>query len=274
MEKKSQFLLGTFIITIVSLMMLGSCSKTSEIRMSEAQVCLDKAQPSDAQDCISDITDLLTPEAYALRCAADFSEQGFNNPEKLVDMFDAMAATSAQGQSNPMYSMMGFLTFSSTDKANQAVSDCSKADSPTLINLSNMARVSTSISAVSPTITNLLQQGQTPTAADVEQAVEDLSSLPPNDPARQAALTAIGESVLSMVSSCDQAQVQQSYSTNADMCTAIQEANLQTSDNVQQPTAAQIGECLNRRLVCPNETCACIATGNCPDITNPLNCPQ
>lgn len=194
---------------------LVSCAKKDADKVGEAQLCLDDATQGTAAACMEKIAGVETSGAYALRCSANFIDEGFTQPARFKQAFDAFDTNS----SNNTEAFMSVITFKSKADidanlafANQTFEYCNKSGAKGLMLLGTMASTSTTLAKVADTLAG---SGTQPTAEQINDALESLTG-GGGDPATIAAIGTVVSATYE--SSCGNG------STNQSICDQLNEA--------------------------------------------------
>lgn len=173
---------------------LIGCENSDDNTIASAQQCLDKATtPSVATNCWNMVNGIEKPEAYGIKCAADFIADGITSQRITNAVSKALDGVS--GADNAAAIMMMYLTFSTTTKANQAYSDCTKSGSKGYQFFASVAQMGTFADSVGGGAINaIVAGGGTPTGAQIESAINGAIGNP-------AAESAVGSAAKNMYSS-------------------------------------------------------------------------
>lgn len=206
------------ILALTATTALVSCGKKDADKIGEAQLCLDKATQATAAECKAMVDGIEKTGAYAIRCSANFIAEGFTQPARFKQAFDAFDNNST----NNTEAFMAVMTFknsgSTVDEnsivANQTFEYCNKTGSKGLMLLGTMASTSTTLAKVANTLTGG-SSGTTPDATQINQALNDLKN--GNNP---AAVQAIG----TVVSSTYASSCQSGSASNQSICEQLDDA--------------------------------------------------
>jgi len=158
---------------LLGLWFLG-CKKSQDDALTKAQHCLDHADRAKAQECRDMLEGLESSEAYTLRCAADFLQQGLT-ATKMAQAYIKNDSETTTG--NPLLGMMGLLAFESQERADQAFQDCSSAGNESFALFASMAQISTTIGSFG-TVLETVESGEEPTQEEMETALDTLIQNP------------------------------------------------------------------------------------------------
>ncbi len=151
------------------------CGESAEDRaISEAQDCLDHSTQSNATTCLSFIDGVTTKESYIIRCSVHYIEQGFGNPEKLSNAYEAMKSSSESGGSSTL-AMIGQLAFNDLGKARTASSDCKLSENASMITFSSLTVIATNLSVAAASIDAAYQTGGAMTEEQATAAIQTLA---------------------------------------------------------------------------------------------------
>jgi hypothetical protein len=147
----------TFGLAILITPAFQSCSKSSTADLQDAQLCLNKATPAEALDCVSKISGDTSPLAYSLRCSAIFISEGFGDASSFINALDNINGNSSGGCGGTCSSTVSALTqfkFTSSgldasgrsannEKAALAFSQCSQADAKIYTQIASLFQLGT-----------------------------------------------------------------------------------------------------------------------------------
>lgn len=191
---------------------LISCGPKDADKIGAAQLCLDDAAPGEAAACMEKISGIDTPSANLLRCSAGFIDEGFTQPERFKNAFDALGGDNA----NSTEAFMGVLAFSSKSDAdanvtfaNETYDHCAKSDSKGYMLLGSMAKTATTLAKLAGGFTS----GTQPTETDIANAINAAIS----DPTAQAAIG-------SAVATTYEASCQSGDQSNESLCSQFDSA--------------------------------------------------
>lgn len=208
---------------------LVSCGKKDADKIGEAQLCLDKATQATAASCKTMVDGIEASGAYAIRCSANFIEEGFTQPARFKQAFDAFDNNSTSN-TEAFMSVMTFRSQGSMDAnvtfANETFDYCNKTGSKGLMLLGTMASTSTTLAKVANSLTSGTS-GTTPTSTDINNALNDLKNNPTSG-SNPATISAIGTVVASTyATSC-----QSGSGANQSICEQLDQAlaGVDTSD--------------------------------------------
>ncbi|MFN3455548.1 MAG: hypothetical protein ACK41T_11365 [Pseudobdellovibrio sp.] len=135
----------------LSLLILSSCQKSELEDIKNAQLCLNKAAPSQAQACVAKIASDNSPQANQLKCAAYFIEEGYGSPTALIDAI-------AEAENNDptcvncadSVQIISVLAFTNTTQANNAFNVCNASKVTIYTLLSSLVQVATLAKNLNP----------------------------------------------------------------------------------------------------------------------------
>ncbi|MBF0315242.1 MAG: hypothetical protein HQK52_17595 [Oligoflexia bacterium] len=162
------------IITALLLTLFPSCETAEQDTIARAQACLDAADRTRASACKNIVIGLETPDAYIIRCSADFLEAGMTASKMALAISNRDSTTTSN---DPLLGMMGAFAFSSTEAAENAISDCNKSNNQSFILFASMAKMATTIGSFGTVLTTI-SSGATPTQQEMESALENLLNNP------------------------------------------------------------------------------------------------
>lgn len=205
-----------FVFALSACTVLVSCGKKDADKIGEAQLCLDKATTSTAASCKAMVDGIESSGAYAIRCSANFIEEGFTESTRFKEAFDAFDNNSTSN-TEVFMKVMTFKSQAGIDAnltfANETFGYCNKTGAKGLMLLGTMASTSTTLAKVANTLTGGTS-GTTPTEAQINQALNNLKG--GGDPTTVAA---IGNVVASTyTASC------QTGSANQSICEQLNDA--------------------------------------------------
>lgn len=221
-------------LLIGALFMLAACSETNSDKITDAQICLDKATATTAQACVDKVSGLSSKEASFIRCSANFITEGFGTPAKIIDAFSALEDKSG----NPTLTAMTTLIFTSqggsTDPdANSAFAQatfnhCEAAGNKGMVLIASFANMATTIAKAGG---STLFDG-TATPAELSAAITSLGN---------ASDDVLGATALAAYQvSCSGGE-----SSNAELCGELENAVAGGA------TSAEIGAALRATLKAP-----------------------
>ncbi|RYZ71199.1 MAG: hypothetical protein EOP05_12320 [Proteobacteria bacterium] len=143
--------------------------------MASAQSCLDGARTSEQADqCYSIVEGLTTPDAYLIKCSANFVAQGFSG-QKIADVLQSISNNTGD---NSTVALMGHLNFNNSigngqrHTATNTVLNCRNSGSVSMLRLATAAELATTVQGlVDPT----LLSGNDP-VANMQAAIDSLSN--------------------------------------------------------------------------------------------------
>lgn len=183
--KRSLAYLSVLALSALSTTLI-SCAPKNADKIGEAQLCLDKATQGTAATCLEKIEGIDTAAANVMRCSAGFIDEGFTEPTRFKNAFEALSQQSA-GATNTL-TFLSFIAFSSKGNAtdNKAFASatneaCLKTNAKGLTLLGSMAMTATLISggltslndgaAIQSAIATLLGGGDNTSKAAIGSAV-------------------------------------------------------------------------------------------------------
>lgn len=171
------------VVMVFSISTLISCGAKESDKVGEAQLCLDKAAQGQATACMEKINGIESKSAYALRCSAGFIDEGFTQPTRFKQAYDALSTNSNSNTE----AFLGVLSFSSKSTAllNKAFAEdtynsCTKSGAKGLMLLGSMAQTATTLAQLAGSFVN----GTQPDATQIEAAITAALT----DPAAKAAI--------------------------------------------------------------------------------------
>ncbi len=210
----------------------------------EAQYCLDSANSSNVDSCLSGISAVKTKNAYGIRCAAGFVKSGVTSA---ANMSEAMNAIKNNGGTSTMLSILNFS--GSTSLANWTADQCSQSGSSGLALLGAMAKSATALASAINDFPSCSNTGGTITCdqTQMNDLLADMEDALKNGSAGQATYDTAIETVTSVVESVQAVYAVSCGTVNAnkDICgpidTALANASL-TADDLASLDSAQIKE--------------------------------
>lgn len=191
--------ISSLTILIAALIFNSGCNKETDAdKIADAQSCLDAATASEADMCVSKVDGIESEGAYLIRCSGKFVKEGFNSPTKLASALANISGDNNAGADGSL-AMMSALAFTAEStsalnaaSASETISYCTKANSKGLIFLAGLTSTATSLWSIGESLS--LTGGTPPTAAELEQLMNDLVSNPDAQAAVGTAVVAIYES--------------------------------------------------------------------------------
>lgn len=167
----------------VSFLLIAGCNEATDAdKILEAQYCLDKALPSTAQLCAAKLAGINSPQAYSIRCSADFVEQGFDDPQRLIN---AMSYVTGGSTNTPgLLSVLAFTkkpsnssNASNATNADQTFSFCTSSGQKGLTLIAALAKSATEIAGLAnPAASGInFSDPSTFTPTNVQKALTDLA---------------------------------------------------------------------------------------------------
>lgn len=172
------------ILVGASLLILAACEGPQDAdKIADAQNCLDQATAEDVPVCVAKVDGIESEAAYLIRCAGKFIKEGFASPDKLANTLEGISGGET-GVAGSM-SMMAALAFQSEGSnalnaasADEALAFCTKANSKGMIQLSALAKTSTSLADLAEQIYGSTTDTTNMTGAELEQLMNDLKANP------------------------------------------------------------------------------------------------
>jgi hypothetical protein len=215
----------TAILAASSIVVFG-CAETDDDKIGDAQFCMDDIpvsglsvtqRTSRVNECVSKLGTLQSAKASMIRCSANFLIEGFGDPERIMQAFDAISSGSQSGSSGTV-AMMNQLKFSSqaTAQDNSAFAEetvqyCKEAGNPGYILVSSFSRIATTLSEsadiladgqLTPTeISNLATQ--TPEVIGQTAEIAYQTSCSGNQPSNDQLCTELGAAMASGATSTE-----------------------------------------------------------------------
>lgn len=162
---------------LFSALTVVSCGPNDADKVGEAQLCIDKSTKGTAAACLEKVQGIETKGAYTLRCSAGFIDEGFTQPARFKQAFDALGTNSSSNTE----SFLGILAFSSKSTptlnssfANETYNHCVKSEAKGLMLLGSMAKTATTLSTLAGSFVN----GSQPTTTDIQTAITSAMSDP------------------------------------------------------------------------------------------------
>lgn len=145
-KNKNLALMGALILS----MNLVSCGPKDADKVGEAQLCLDKATQGTAAACMEKIDGIDSTAANALRCSANFIDEGFTSTTRFQKAISALSEKSG-GDTNTL-TFLSWIAFSSKGSAadnsafaTQTYNYCVASKAKGLTLLGSMAMTATTI---------------------------------------------------------------------------------------------------------------------------------
>ncbi|WP_413289070.1 hypothetical protein [Bdellovibrio sp. HCB337] len=182
---------------LVLTLALAACSPSEDDLIGAAQLCVDKASPSEAYSCIEPIRHINKRSANIVKCSAGFAAEGFGKGQKLVA---ANRELDDPAKGSP--SFLGLMTFASKttpDQNRQFAKEvdayCQGTGKPVYDLLSAMSLSATTISAVGGLNWD---KNSPPNRDDIRSAISNMLATR-SDPQTAEGVREIGRLVLRMV---------------------------------------------------------------------------
>jgi len=167
---------STLVLALALSGLLASCGAKDADKVGEAQLCLDDATPGTAAACMEKIEGIDSPAASLLRCSAGFIDEGFTQPTRFQQAFDALGS----GNTNSTEAFLGVLAFSSKSTADENVTfvtetydHCVKSKAKGFMLLGSMAKTATTLAKLAGTFASGTQPSQTDIVNAINSAVSD-----------------------------------------------------------------------------------------------------
>lgn len=176
-------------LSYISILTFISCETKDQDTIHKAQNCLNHADGSEALTCQAMVDGMESKDSYVIRCSAQFINEGIT-ASKMAEAFNEKDKTPNTGSYSNLVGMFGVLSFKTQAAANTTYGYCQKTGLESFKLFSSMVQISTNIAAAGNLLESI-QNGQTPSQEDMEQAIDAL--LTSQD---ETTLTAIGNVVL------------------------------------------------------------------------------
>jgi len=143
MKARSLTILGTILIASTGLL---GCENNEDVKLAEAQACLDTAFNSSAADrCYGLVEGINTEKANLVRCSSHFIAQGFTG-QRFANAFQRLKDNPSSG-TDPMATVMTYLVFTNTTTtlhtSDNAVTNCTASGVRSMQRLATMAKLAT-----------------------------------------------------------------------------------------------------------------------------------
>lgn len=216
--KQSLTLLST--VALSATMILTSCKESELDTIKDAQMCLNKAAPSEAQACVSKLANNSSEQANQLKCSAYFIQENLGTPTGLIDALE-QADSSCTGCSSGSMGVISALTFpSGTAVSEAAFNVCNASGIPVYSQLSSLVHIST------------LAKSFDSLATTADEYAAAVNSIPAAD---------LGNLVITTYnSSCS--------GTSSDEGEALAEFCGELSSALTSASPADVGECLKYKM--------------------------
>lgn len=221
--------------------LLGACGPKDADKVGIAQLCIDDAAPGEAAACLEKIEGIESASAYALRCSANFIDEGFTQPARFREAFGSFDNNSSTN-TEAFMSVMAFKSKSTIDDnvtfATTTLEYCNKSRAKGLMLLGSMALTSTTLMKVADSIGQLAGGDMSNLDANaVNAALVEMRDNP--DPTTVAA---IGTAIVSTyTASCETGNANQS------ICDQLNEA----LDGVDTSDPAAVGAAVIAKWAAP-----------------------
>lgn len=228
---KKHFLLISSIVALTA-----GCSRKDQDKIGDAQTCLDTATRATVATCVEKVNGLESSQAYLIRCAAKFIEEGFDDASRLSSAYQQMTNSGTGGSgiqaSQAVMSVLAFKSAATTaaNSANATLAQnyCNLSTSKGLILLASIASMSTKVLA--------LTSQPSCSGGVTQQCIQDSMAAAASDPAAQAA---IGQATVDAYNSnCSGGQ-----QSNAQFCNQFQEVVNQT------PGGTSNSACIGKKMM-------------------------
>lgn len=208
---------GLLALTLTALLTGCESQQTEKDMLAEAQYCLDKATATTASACMSKISGLSSPQAYALRCAEGFISADVTSPQNLADAMNAISEGSgATG-------LLSAISFPDTTAANKTFNDCNLSNSSGLAMIGAMAKSATILASVAASFPSCStpEACNTAIAEGIDNLIGGLSS---GDLADKAEAERNVTEIVSAVTTVYATSCSSASSENSEMCAPINAA--------------------------------------------------
>lgn len=221
---------GLLAMTMVALLTGCEAEQTEKDMLAEAQYCLDKSTAATASACMSKISGLTSPQAYALRCAEGFISAGITSPSNLGEAMTAISNGSGTT------AMLSALSFPNTSTANSTFSNCSRSNQEGLALIGAMAKSATVLANAA----GALASCSTPSGCDaalqtqMNNLVADLQTGNPSQATIDTVTAITGSIGVVYSATCGGANA-----TNGDICGQINQAAATAGVDISNMTQEQ-----------------------------------
>jgi hypothetical protein len=124
-----------------------ACEEKEDDEIYSAQVCIDRSLPGTVDACLAKISSHTSQRAYVLRCAADFIRAGITTPT-IVQAIVNIDDNSDNNTTDPSIAFYQEFTFTDSNAATTAVSNCTASGSKNLLILALSAQVATEMNSL------------------------------------------------------------------------------------------------------------------------------
>ncbi len=143
MSARSLKIFGTILVATAGLL---GCEKNDDVKLAEAQACLDTAfNSSEADRCYNLVDGINTEKANLVRCSSHFIAQGFTG-QRFANAFQRLKDNPTSG-TDPMATVMTYLVFTnistSIHTSDNAVTNCTASGVRSMQRLATMAKLAT-----------------------------------------------------------------------------------------------------------------------------------
>lgn len=128
--------------------LLTACEDKKDDQVNLAQQCLNTATPATVDACVAKVSGLTSPQAYMIRCSADFMRANITT-ESIIDAWEELDKN-PNPSTNATVTLFKFFKFGNPTAAADAVNNCRATGSINIHNLSLAAKVATLVNQLMP----------------------------------------------------------------------------------------------------------------------------
>jgi hypothetical protein len=197
------------------------CEKQEDQKIAEAKECIDHATNSVTADaCVAKIDGVQSPQAYLIRCSADFIAQDFTS-SRLATAFQKIKDNTSTGGTSATAAAMAYFVFAKNlpgHTVDTAYSNCEQAGVRSMSRLATMAKMATTIAQAGLGSLTTLDPSNPSTfnPAAIQTAITTLTNS--NDPTTNASVGTVAQQASAVY--CNAGS---SFASN-DVCTKLNSA--------------------------------------------------
>ena len=170
--------LAFIFLSIILSFVLVACEEDEDQQIAEAQACLNKATPANANACLTKVSGLTSERAYYIRCSVRFLSQGFQG-SRFADAFEQLSEENdggGGGGNDAMATALTVMTFDSTTVAESTLNECLLSGSTGLSRLASISSIATTLVNAVPGVdlTDVAENGLSDT--DAQTLIDNLTT--------------------------------------------------------------------------------------------------
>ena len=131
------------LISLFSIALVFTACSSDREKLGDAQACMDSADATNVDECLTKIDGITTSQSYLIRCGAIYIKEGFDSAEKISSAFQNLE------QGNSVVDFFSVLAFDGEDaetNMNLAIEYCNQSGSSGFVFLTSMVTVATTLS--------------------------------------------------------------------------------------------------------------------------------